>query len=203
MCVVVNQNENTRTAKRYFEGENSNACYCIDRNLDKSFIVYRKNNAIHRDEDLPAYITKDRYLYFKEGYAHRDNGPAVIKEDGTLEWWKNGKLHRLSHEGPAIIKPDGSVEYRENRRPHRLDGPAVIKTNKNAKDGKPVIITRFFISGREYYNLRSYKEGIKKYHQSQYIRNISNVTSSQYNSINPIAQSFLSSSNSSEITIIS
>ena len=32
---------------------------------------------------------------------HREDGPAVIADNGDKEWWINGKLHRL--DGPAII----------------------------------------------------------------------------------------------------
>lgn len=36
----------------------------------------------------------------KNGRLHREDGPAVIWEDGDQEWFINGVLHRL--DGPAI-----------------------------------------------------------------------------------------------------
>lgn len=32
---------------------------------------------------------------------HREDGPAVIKRDGYLAWWRFGKRHRF--DGPAIV----------------------------------------------------------------------------------------------------
>ena len=41
---------------------------------------------------------------------HREGDkPAVIWSEGTLEWYKNGILHRTNR--PAIVRPDGSEEY--------------------------------------------------------------------------------------------
>ena len=39
--------------------------------------------------------------YYKEGEFHREDGPAVIYNDGTtFDWHLHGKLHRL--DGPAM-----------------------------------------------------------------------------------------------------
>lgn len=40
----------------------------------------------------------------KEGYLHRDDGPAVELTNGDKEWWVSGVLHRL--DGPAIETED-------------------------------------------------------------------------------------------------
>ena len=37
--------------------------------------------------------------YYLNGKFHRENGPAVEREDGTSMWYLNGKLHR--EDGPA------------------------------------------------------------------------------------------------------
>ena len=60
----------------------------------------------------------DRFL---DSYMDR---PAVIRPDGTREWWLNGKKHRT--DGPAVIYPDGSEEWWLNGKKHRNGGPAVI-----------------------------------------------------------------------------
>lgn len=43
------------------------------------------------------------------GVYHRANGPAVIRVDGTQEWYWCGKLHRL--DGPAVVRGNGYEEY--------------------------------------------------------------------------------------------
>lgn len=40
---------------------------------------------------------------------HRLFGPAVIRRDGTREYWQNGVLHRRF--GPAIVRPGGGREW--------------------------------------------------------------------------------------------
>lgn len=40
--------------------------------------------------------------YDKDFNLHNDNGPAVIKPDGTKYWYRNGKLH--NDNGPAVIR---------------------------------------------------------------------------------------------------
>jgi len=43
------------------------------------------------------------------GKLHRDDGPAIIRADGSEEWYQHDKLHR--DDGPAIIRADGSGEW--------------------------------------------------------------------------------------------
>lgn len=68
------------------------------------------------DNDLDATFPKGTQLWFKNSYLHRKGlfkqQPAVVKPDGTKEWWVNGKRHRKSR--PAIKYPTGYVEYWEN-----------------------------------------------------------------------------------------
>lgn len=45
-------------------------------------------------------VPKFRKIYKTNGRFHREDGPAVIWNDGGMEWWLNGKLHR--EDGPAI-----------------------------------------------------------------------------------------------------
>ena len=44
-------------------------------------------------------------LWFKEGYFHREDGPAIERINGDKEWWKDGQCHRLN--GPAVEKSNG------------------------------------------------------------------------------------------------
>lgn len=43
---------------------------------------------------------------------HRENGPAVIWNNGSEYWYREGKIHR--EDGPAIKHSDGTVEYALN-----------------------------------------------------------------------------------------
>jgi predicted hydrolase (HD superfamily) len=55
----------------------------------------------------------------------------IEREDGTREWWIDGKLHRT--DGPARIWKNGTEEWWFEGMLHRLDGPAVI--NAGCKNG--------------------------------------------------------------------
>jgi hypothetical protein len=56
--------------------------------------------------------TKRWYL---DGKFHREDGPAIVYEDGQKQWYLRGNLHR--EDGPAIVYPDGQKEwYLNNRR---------------------------------------------------------------------------------------
>lgn len=67
-------------------------------------LFWYKNNLLHRDDDLPAVITKSRVEWFVNGKRHREYGlPAVCNSIcGKYEWWVNGSLHR--EDGPAVIE---------------------------------------------------------------------------------------------------
>ncbi|MFW5794453.1 MAG: hypothetical protein ACOCV1_03110 [Bacillota bacterium] len=45
-----------------------------------------------------SYSNKAIY-YLKDNLYHRQNGPAIIRSDGWLTWYFNGKKHREN--GPA------------------------------------------------------------------------------------------------------
>ena|SRR6202167_2779422 len=62
--------------------------------------------------------------YYLNGKSHREDGPAVIRKDGTISYYLNGKSHR--EDGPAVIRKDGTISYYLNGKSHREDGPAVI-----------------------------------------------------------------------------
>ena len=80
---------------------------------------------------------EDKRWYNQEGQLHREDGPAILYQDGTTEWYKNGKLHR--EDGPAVIIPDGARKWYKNGKIHREDGPAVIYQDGTEK---------WFIDGR-------------------------------------------------------
>ena len=45
----------------------------------------------------------------EKGELHCVDGPAVVRLDGSHEWYLNGKLHCT--DGPAVVWPDGSCEW--------------------------------------------------------------------------------------------
>ena len=49
--------------------------------------------------------------WYKNGRLHREDGPAIEYHDGGCgsEWFLNGKRHR--EDGPAIIWPSGQYWY--------------------------------------------------------------------------------------------
>lgn len=46
--------------------------------------------------------------YFENGLLHRDNGPAWIKNDGTVEYYING-IQVDENYNPIIIEKENSV----------------------------------------------------------------------------------------------
>ena len=53
--------------------------------------------------------TLDKYWKNEEGQVSRDDGPALEYAEGIREWFKNGLRHREN--GPAIIWDDGFCLY--------------------------------------------------------------------------------------------
>lgn len=67
--------------------------------------------------------------YFnKNGKLHREDGPAIIRSNGTKVWYANGKRHR--GDGPAVVQSSGHKEWYYNGKLHREDGPAIIWQNR-------------------------------------------------------------------------
>jgi hypothetical protein len=63
------------------------------------------------------YNEEKKHVYYTIGYSkvlHREDGPALISDDGNIEWWFNGKLHR--EDGPAVIYWHGFKEWYLNGR---------------------------------------------------------------------------------------
>ena len=45
----------------------------------------------------------------EKGQTHREDGPAVIRSNGSQYWYIHGKLHHLY--GPAFVRSDGHFEW--------------------------------------------------------------------------------------------
>ena len=52
--------------------------------------LWYQNGKLHRDNDLPAVVYLDAEFWYQHDNQHRANGPAVIRKNGTKEWWQNG-----------------------------------------------------------------------------------------------------------------
>jgi hypothetical protein len=90
--------------------------------MSKIIEKYKKNGQLHR-EDGPAVIYDNGFKeWYLNGKRHREDGPAIIWENGTKKWYLNGKLHR--EDGPAVIYSDGSQYWWKN-------GVEVKKNNNN------------------------------------------------------------------------
>jgi len=98
--------------------------YIYDYTFKHGIHEYKVDGKLHR-EDGPALITDDGYQsWYKNGKWHRADGPACIWPDGTQQWCRNGKLHREND--PAHIGADGKQYWYKNGKCHREDGPAII-----------------------------------------------------------------------------
>lgn len=54
------------------------------------------------------------------GELHREDGPAVIEQDGTHIWYLNGKFQNAS--GPTIVWTNGIQFWYLNGKLYRTDG---------------------------------------------------------------------------------
>ncbi len=83
-----------------------------------------EHGELHRD-DGPAMIKTDgTQQWYQHGLLHRDDGPAVIYANGAQEWYQRDEWHR--DDGPARIHSDGAQTWYWRNRLHREDGPAII-----------------------------------------------------------------------------
>ena len=74
------------------------------------------------------------------GQLHREEGPAIVYNDGTEKWYQNGKLHR--EDGPAVTYKNGTKIWFKHGKRHRTDGPAAEYHNGGTiwfLDDKPCI----------------------------------------------------------------
>lgn len=64
------------------------------------------------------------HYYDDEGRLHREDGPAIVFNNGGERWFRHGHLHR--EDGPAVVEPDGYMVWYQNDLRHREDGPARV-----------------------------------------------------------------------------
>lgn len=62
--------------------------------INKYNKFWYKYGKLHRENNMPSFITNSKTKYHKYGKSHRIDGPAVILLRDEEIWYKNGKLHR-------------------------------------------------------------------------------------------------------------
>jgi len=69
------------------------------------------NNWIEVPNNYTGHVkfTNGNQVWYKNGEAHREDGPAVLFVDVGQYWYKNGQFHREG--GPAIIYADGAQAW--------------------------------------------------------------------------------------------
>ena len=88
-----------------------------------------------------------------------DDEPALIYNDGTKFWYKDGKLHR-DNNLPAVIRSNGDVEFYKNGKQY------------------------WFINNKEYYYMNTIKEKFKN--NILRLPNVENTTTLKDNGIDAI-----------------
>lgn len=109
-------------------------------------LIWTRGKKLHRDNDLPAVIRTDGTKeWYRDGIKHRENGPARVSP-AAMHWFQHGKLHRP--DGPAIVKDTEEHWFLHGQR-HRLDGPAIV-----VKHGYADPHGYFFIHGMEQFFIK-------------------------------------------------
>ena len=98
------------------------------------------NNSLHRDEDLPALVTKTYSVWYKNGEKHRETRdvdgnvqPASIYTNGEKRWFHHDKPHSYDDK-PAVIYTDGKQVWYTNGKISRLnDLPAIVNPDGDQK----------------------------------------------------------------------
>ncbi|MFW2513870.1 hypothetical protein ACNI3K_08850 [Demequina sp. SO4-13] len=111
----------------------------------------------HRLSGLPESEQAVEEWYIN-GRLSREDGPARVHADGTLEFWSNGVRNRTS--GPAIQYPrpyagwaSGPDEYWQRGALHRIDGPA--REPFVSMDGFKATNGEYFLRGQKFDDVRS------------------------------------------------
>lgn len=82
--------------------------------------------------DIVLQVRSGMCVWTVDNNFHRDDGPAVEWENGSVEWYKHGRFHR--EDGPAVIMAGGSrVWYLDGQ---RLDITSLEELRKIIKERK-------------------------------------------------------------------
>lgn len=103
------------------------------RMVQDSYKTSYRNAAgeLHRNNGPAVIHNNGNKEWWINGERHRDDGPAIENESASTsikyEWFNHGKLHREG--GPAIGWIDGDCMWFVNGKLHREDGPAIMYKN--------------------------------------------------------------------------
>lgn len=64
----------------------------------------------------------DKHYYNDNDFAHREDGPALIRTDGVTVWYYDGLVHRVG--GPAHVTSCGVISWSQRGETDRVGGPA-------------------------------------------------------------------------------
>jgi hypothetical protein len=81
-----------------------------------------------------VFVENGNETWLLDGEYHREDGPAIVRVNGVIDfqsWHKHGRLHR--EDGPAYVAKDGEQIWYVCGKMHRLDGPAWIAHNGNQR----------------------------------------------------------------------
>ena len=87
------------------------------------------------DSKMIEYIVdeyENQYWYLN-GKWHREDGPAIIRPNGSKYWYQNGKRHR--EDGPAVIQKNGRKEWYLNGIQYEPQDIFNINTQFSIKNG--------------------------------------------------------------------
>ena len=68
-------------------------------------------------------VTGTRRYYNSKDQLHREDGPAIVRMDGSMAWYRNDLRHR--EVGPAVVWPDSVSAWWFKGVRHRIDGAAL------------------------------------------------------------------------------
>lgn len=104
-----------------------------------TYEFYNKNNELHNTEGPAVVKSNGTIEYWENGKLHRIDEPAIQRLDGSFEWWVGGIQHRDFNDEPAVSNKKAKRWYYKGL-PHRDNGPAVIYPNGTL---------RYYIYGKE------------------------------------------------------
>lgn len=103
---------------------------------DRGDVVWRDSDGEpHSVGDQPAIIRKDGTKeWYQHGWPHRDGDlPAVVEPNGTKYWYQNDEVHRDGGQ-PAIVKANGTKYWKVNGLFHRDNDLPAIERRDGRKE---------------------------------------------------------------------
>lgn len=143
------KNSLTKDKKSITSEPNEELKDTYETDVDGNLNMYNLFNELHSFGDLPAVVYNDGSKeWYKNGILHRDGDKPAVISNGMKVWYKNGQIHR-DGDKPAVIRNDGVKQvliYYKNGQIHRDNfKPAIVDFNDKTIE--------FVVNGK-YHNLR-------------------------------------------------